>query len=164
MEMWLLVLNHSIASSSFTNCICFEKLTRSSRSDGKSYPRSTLPTCLCSLSTSQSFLDEPPMDGLQSILCFEMACVLGSVRGPTAAGWRDNSQLWAVSLWEFLRELQAAMNSLAFGREDSQRSLLLCPLALNLMKEASPEPKRVGRAHGGGPLGDRLSCVQIPLG
>ena len=88
--------------------------------------------------------------------------VLGSVRGLAAAGWEDNSQL--LFLWEFLRELQVAMNSLAFGREVLQRGLPLCPLALNLMKETSPEPKRLWRARGGGLLRDRLSCVQIPLG
>lgn len=127
---------------------------------------STLPSCLC-FSSSQhisSFLGELPMEGLQSILCFEMACVSLGLWKTAAAGWRDNGQLWQVSLWEFLRELQVAMNSLAFGREDSQKSLPLCPLALDLMKETSPGPRRLGRAQGGGPLGDRLSCVQIPLG
>lgn len=83
---------------------------------------------------------------------------------PAAAGWRDNSGLWRVGLWEFLRELQVAMNSLAFGGEDSQRSLPLCPLALRLMKETSPGRGGWEGLREEAPLGDRLSCVQIPLG
>lgn len=146
-----------------TNFISFVKLTRSSQSAGKSYSPSALPTCFCLLPQLPGVsLGELPMDGLQSITCFEMAGhVLG--QSPAAAGWEDNSQP-RLFLWEFLRELQVAMNSLAFGREVLQRGLPLCPLALNLMKETSPEPKRLWRAWGGGLLRDRLSCVQIPLG
>lgn len=82
---------------------------------------------------------KPPWIGLQDVLCFEMACASLGPGKAVAAGWGDNSQLWQVGLWGFLRALQVAMNSLAFG-EESHRTLRLCPLALNLKKEASPGP------------------------
>lgn len=86
-------------------------------------------------------------------------CVLGSVKDPLMLGGEIIVGLWRVSLWEFLRELQVAMNSLAFGGEDSQRSLPLCPLALRWMKETSPGPRRLGRAQGGGPIrGQAFLC------
>lgn len=162
MEMWLHVPSHSVAYSSLTKHICFVKLKISNHSAGKS----TLPKCLY-FSSSQlisSSLGQLPMDGLQSILCFEIASVSLGLWKTTAAGWGDNSRLWQVSLWEFLRELQVAMNSPAFGGEDLQRSLPLCPLALTWWRGQAQGPERLGRAWGGGPLGDRLSCVQIPLG
>ena len=159
--MWLLVPNHTVTYSPFTNCISFVKLTRSNLLGNLTYP---LPSQLASASAQ---LPGVSLAGsqwvvLQRSLCWDGVWVPGSVRGLAAAGWGDNSQ--PLVLREFLRELQAAMNSLAFGREVLQRSLPLCSLGLNLMKETSPEPKRLWRARGGGLLGDKLSCVQIPLG
>lgn len=157
--------NGNVASCSKPLCGLFiidkAYLKISNHSAGKS----TLPKCLCfsSFQLIGSFLGQLPMDGLQSILCFEMASVSLGLWKTTAAGWGDNSQLWQVSLWEFLRELQVAMNSPAFGG-DLQRSLPLCPLALTWWRGQAQGPERLGRAWRGGPLGDRLSCVQIPLG
>lgn len=67
--------------------------------------------------------------------------VLGSVRGLAAAGWEDNSQL--LFLWEFLRELQVAMNSLAFGREVLQRGSPAVPSSSQLDEGDKPRAQRL---------------------